>query len=81
MNTDRIKELEAMIRFGDELLKEYEQNNEEAPEFVYKKMILLHNELIELIKAETEKIKAGTKIVEAMNKISDANKVFENKRS
>lgn len=53
MNTDRIKELEAMIKFGEELLKEYEQNNEEAPNFVYEKMILLHNELIELIKAET----------------------------
>ena len=75
MNTDRIKELEAMIKFGDELLEEYEQNNEEAPKFVYEKMILLHNELIELLKADTKRIKVA---IEAMKA---ANKVFENKRS
>jgi hypothetical protein len=75
MNTDRIKELEAMIKFGDELLKEYEQNNEEAPEFVYKKMILLHNELIELLKADTKTLNMITEAAKA------ANKVFENKRS
>ena len=73
MNTDRIKELEAMIKFGDELLEEYEQNNEEAPKFVYEKMILLHNELIELLKADTKRIKVA---IEAMKA---ANKVFENK--
>ena len=75
MNTDRIKELEAMIKFGDELLKEYEQNNEEAPKFVYEKMILLHNELIELLKADTKRIKVATEAMKA------ANKVFESERS
>lgn len=75
MNTDRIKELEAMIKFGDELLKEYEQNNEEVPKFVYDKMILLHSELIELLKVDTERIKAATEAMKA------ANKVFESGRS
>lgn len=75
MNTDRIKELEAMIKFGDELLEEYEQNNEEAPNFVYEKMILLHNELIELLKADTKRIKMATEAAKA------ANKVFESGRS
>ena len=75
MNTDRIKELEAMIGFGDELLEEYEQNNEEAPKFVYEKMILLHNELIELLKADTKSIKMATEAMKA------ANKVFESGRS
>ena len=75
MNTDRIKELEAMIKFGDELLKEYEQNNEEVPKFVYEKMILLHNELIELLKADTKRIKMATEAAKA------ANKVFESGRS
>lgn len=73
MNTDRIKELEAMIMFGDKLLEEYEQNGEEAPKFVYDRMILLHTELIELLKADTKRIKAATEAIEA------ANKVFENK--
>lgn len=73
MNTDRIKELEAMIKFGEELLEEYEQNNEEAPKFVYDKMILLHNELIELLKADTKTLKMVTEAAKA------ANKVFENK--
>lgn len=75
MNTDRIKELEAMIKFGDELLKEYEQNNEEVPNFVYDRMILLHTELIELLKADTKRIKAETEAMKA------ANKVFESGRS
>lgn len=75
MNTDRIKELEAMIKFGEELLEEYKQNNEEAPEFVYNKIILLHNELIELLKADTKRIKAATEAMKA------ANKVFESGRS
>ena len=73
MNTDRIKELEAMIKFGDELLEEYEQNNEEAPKFVYEKMIILHSELIELLKADTKSIKIATEAMKAVNK------VFENK--
>ena len=75
MNTDRIKELEAMIRFGDELLEEYKQNNEEAPKFVYDKMIFLHNELIELLKADTKRIKMATEAIKA------ANKVFESERN
>ena len=75
MNTDRIKELEAMIKFGEELLGEYKQNNEEVPKFVYEKMILLHNELIELLKADTKRIKVATEAMKA------ANKVFESKRS
>ena len=75
MNTDRIKELEAMIKFGNELIEEYEQNSEEAPKFVYEKMILLHNELIELLKADTKRIKVATKAMKA------ANKVFESGRS
>ena len=73
MNTDRIKELEAMIKFGEELLGEYKQNNEEVPKFVYEKMILLHNELIELLKADTKRIKVATEAMKA------ANKVFESK--
>lgn len=73
MNTDRIKELEGAIKFGDELLEEYEQNNEEAPKFVYEKMIMLHNELIELLKADTKALNMVTKAMKA------ANKVFENK--
>lgn len=73
MNTYRIKELEGAIKFGDELLEEYEQNNEEAPKFVYDKMILLHNELIELLKADTKTMKMVTEAMKA------ANKVFENK--
>ena len=73
MNTDRIKELEAMIRVGNELLEEYEENNEEAPEFVYDKMIFLHNELIELLKADTKRIEIVTEAIKA------ANKVFESK--
>lgn len=72
MNTDRIKELEAMIKFGDELLEEYEQNNEEAPKFVYEKMILLHNELIELLKADTKSIKIATEAMEAANKVFES---------
>lgn len=75
MNTDRIKELEGAIKFGDELLEEYEQNNEEAPKFVYEKMILLHNELIELLKADTKTLNMVTEAMKA------ANKVFESGRS
>lgn len=70
---NRIEELEAMIKFGEELLEEYKQNNEEVPKFVYDKMILLHSELIELLKVDTERIKAATEAIKA------ANKVFENK--
>ena len=77
MNTDRIKELEAMIRFGEELLEEYEQNNEEAPKFVYDKMILLHNEIIELLKADTERIKAATEVMKAANKVFGINELKE----
>ena len=73
MNTDRIKELEAMIKFGDELLKEYEQNNEEAPNFVYDRMILLYDELIGVLKEDTARLNAATEALKA------ANKVFENK--
>ena len=76
---NRIEELERMTKFADELIEEYERHGEKVPDFVYEKILSIHNELIELIKAETEKIKTGTKIVEAMNKISDANKVFESK--
>ena len=41
--------------------------------FVYDIMILLHSELIELLKADTKRIKAATEVMKA------ANKVFENK--
>lgn len=78
MNTDRIKELEAMIKFGDELLKEYEQNNEEVPKFVYDKMILLHTELIELLKADTKRIKAATEAAKAANKVFESGRSFLN---
>ena len=40
-----------------------------------KKMILLHNELIELLKVDTKRIKMATEAVKA------ANKVFESERS
>ena len=69
----RIEELEVMIMFGEKLLEEYEQNGEAAPKFVYDRMILLHTELIELLKADTKRIKAATEVMKA------ANKVFENK--
>lgn len=72
MNIDRIKELEAMIKFGDELLEEYEQNNEEVPNFVYEKMILLHNELIELLKADTVRLKAATEVMDVANKVFES---------
>ena len=74
MNTDRIKELEAMIKFGDELLEEYKQNNEEAPKFVYDRIILLYDELIGVLKEDTARLKSATEAMKA------ANKVFENKR-
>lgn len=75
MNTDRIKELEAMIKFGDELLEEYKQNNEEVPKFVYDKMILLYDELIGALKEDTARLNAETEAMKA------ANKVFESGRS
>ena len=71
----RIEELEGAIIFGDKLLEEYEENNEEVPKFVYDRMILLHNELIELLKADTKRIKMATEAAKA------ANKVFESGRS
>ena len=75
MNTDRIKELEAMIKFGDELLKEYEENNEPVPKFVYDRMILLYDELIGVLKEDTARLKSETEAAKA------ANKVFESGRS
>lgn len=75
MNTDRIKELEAMIKFGDEVLEEYKQNGEEVPKFVYDKVILLYDELIGELKADTKRLEAATEAVNA------ANKVFESGRS
>ena len=58
MNTDRIKELEAMIKFGDKLLEEYEENNEEVPKFVYDRIILLYDELIGVLKEDTARLKS-----------------------
>lgn len=75
MNTDRIKELEAMIKFGDELLEEYNEYEKEVPEFVYEKIISVHTKLIELLKEDTARLKSETEAAKA------ANKVFENKRS
>ena len=69
----RIEELEGAIKFADQVLKEYEQNGEEIPKFVYEKMILLHDELIGELKADTKRIEAATKAANA------ANKVFESK--
>ena len=60
MNTDRIKELEAMIRFGNELLEEYNEHEKEVPEFVYEKIISVHTELIELLKVDTKRIEMAT---------------------
>lgn len=71
----RIEELEAAIRFGDGVIAEYKKNNEEVPKFVYEKMIFLHNELIELLKADTKRIEMATEAMKA------ANKVFESERS
>lgn len=73
MNTDRIKELEGMIEFADELLEEYEENGVEVPKFVYDKIIYAYEELIELLKADTKRIETATEAMKA------ANKVFENK--
>lgn len=74
----RIEELEAMIKFADEVLEEYKQNNEEVPKFVYDKIILLHNELIELLKADTERIKAATEAAKAANKVFESGRSFLN---
>lgn len=74
----RIEELEVMIRFGEKLLEEYEQNGEEAPKFVYEKMILLHNELIELLKADTKRIEAATEAAKAANKVFESGRSFLN---
>lgn len=73
MNYNRIKELEGMIEFADELLEEYEDNEEKVPEFVYEKIISVYIELIELMKEDTRRLEMAT---EAM---VSANKVFENK--
>lgn len=73
MNYNRIKELEGMIEFADELLEEYEDNEEKVPEFVYEKIISVYTELIELMKEDTRRLEMAT---EAM---VSANKVFENK--
>lgn len=70
----RIEELEGAIMFADEVLEEYEENNEEVPKFVYDKIILLHTELIELLKADTERIKAATEAAKAANKVFENNK-------
>lgn len=71
----RIEELEAMIRFADEVLEEYEENNEEVPKFVYDRMILLYDELIGVLKEDTARLNAETEAAKA------ANKVFESGRS
>ena len=60
MNTDRIKELEGMIKFADELLEEYNEHEKEVPEFVYEKIISVHTELIELLKVDTKRIEMAT---------------------
>ena len=73
MNYNRIKELEGMIEFADELLEEYEEHDEKVPEFVYEKIISVHEELIELIKEDTKRLEMATEVTKA------ANKVFENK--
>lgn len=69
----RIEELEAAIRFADEVLEEYKKNGEEVPKFVYDRMILLYDELIGVLKEDTARLNAETEAAKA------ANKVFENK--
>lgn len=71
----RIEELEAMIRFADEVLEEYKQNNEEVPKFVYDRVILLYDELIGVLKEDTARLNLATEAIKA------ANKVFESERS
>ena len=63
MNTDRIKELEGMIRFADGLLEEYNEYEKEVPEFVYEKIISVHTELIELLKEDTARLKSEAEAV------------------
>ena len=41
-----IDELKAAIKFGEEVIEEYENNNKAVPCFVYKKVMLLQDELI-----------------------------------
>ena len=65
----RIEELEGAIEFAYEVLEEYKQNGEEVPKFVYEKMLLLHDELIGELKADTKRIEMATKAVEAANKV------------
>lgn len=60
MNYDRIKELEGMIEFADELLEEYNEYEERVPEFVYEKIISVYTELIELIKEDTKRLEMAT---------------------
>ena len=72
MNTDRIKELEAMIKFGDKLLEEYEENNEEVPKFVYDRIILLYDELIGVLKEDTARLKSVTEAMKAANKVFES---------
>lgn len=69
----RIEELEGAIKFADEVIEEYKKNGEEVPKFVYEKMILLHDELIGELKADTKRIEMATEAANA------ANKIFESK--
>lgn len=71
----RIEELEGAIKFADEVLEEYEENNESVPKFVYDRMILLYDELIGALKEDTARLKSETEAMKA------ANKVFESGRS
>ena len=65
----RIEELEGAIEFAYEVLEEYKQNGEEVPKFVYEKMILLHDELIGELKADTKRIEMATEATKAANKV------------
>lgn len=69
----RIEELEGAIKFADDVLEEYEENNEPVPKFVYDRIIFLHNELIRALKEDTARLNLATEAVKA------ANKVFESK--
>ena len=42
MNYNRIKELEGMIEFANELLEEYNEYEKQVPGFVYEKIISVY---------------------------------------
>lgn len=66
---NRIEELEAKIKFADELLEEYEKNHVPAPKLLYDRIILLYDELIGVLREDTARLNAATEAMKAANKV------------